>query len=106
MQSSRLVAEDNAYAETGVRFPARLLDASVKPTVPEVLPLVEAYYAKDGNGAGGSLHIVLDDGNVANGHIEFCRDYAERKGDKDGAALAAILLRMSRTQRHRLYRRR
>lgn len=42
------------------------------PTVAEVLPLVNAYYAKPGNSVGGNLHIVLDDCNVEDGHVEFC----------------------------------
>jgi hypothetical protein len=77
---------------------------SHKPTVPEILPLANAYYAKPGNGVGGSLHIVLDDGNVDDGSVEFCRKFAMEQGDDDGVALADILLRMSRTQRHKLYR--
>ena len=35
-----------------------------KPTILEVMPLVKAYYEKPENGAGGNLHIVLDDGNI------------------------------------------
>ncbi len=74
-----------------------------KPTVPEVLPLVRAYYARPGNSAGGSLHIVLEDGNVKNRDVEFCRLWAEERGDVDGVALAEILLNMSQTQRRKLY---
>jgi hypothetical protein len=74
-----------------------------KPTIPEVLPLVQAYYAKPGNFAGGSLHIVLDDGNVNDGSVQFCIDYAREKGDEDGIALGMLLLRMSKTQRSKLY---
>jgi hypothetical protein len=74
-----------------------------KPTVPEVMPLVRAYYAKEENGAGGSLHIVLDDGNVEDSSVEFCIEEAEKRGDKDGVELGKILLRMSKTQRNKLY---
>lgn len=77
----------------------------MKLTVPEVLPLVEAYYDKPNNGAGGNLHIVLDDGNVEDSHVEFCLNQARRYGDLDGVALAEILLKMSKTQRLKLYRR-
>lgn len=76
----------------------------MKPTVPEVLPLVRAYYAKDGNGAGGSLHIVLDDGNVEDSHVRFCLEFAREEGDEDGVRLAETLLQMSQTQRLKLYR--
>lgn len=75
-----------------------------KPTIPEVLPLVRAYYAKPGNSVGGSLHIVLEDYNVADSNVEWCRTNAWEKGDKDGVALAEMLLLMSRTQRRKLGR--
>jgi hypothetical protein len=74
-----------------------------KPTVPEVLPLVEAFYGIPGNGVGGSLHIVLDDDNYEQHHIEWCVTYAEAHRDTRGAALARILAAMSPTQRHKLY---
>ena len=75
-----------------------------KPTVPEVLPLVKAHYRKEGNGVGGSLHIVLDDGNVSDDNVRFCIQWAKELGDEDGVALAELLMRMSRTQRTKLYR--
>jgi len=74
-----------------------------KPTVPEVLPIVKAYYAKPNNGVGGSLHIVLDDGNVETSSVEFCKEYARQNNDLDGVALAELLLKMSYTQRKKLY---
>ena len=71
--------------------------------ISEVWLLVTAYYAKPGNAAGGSLHLVLDDGNVQDEHVEFCRDYAAREGDEDGVALAELLLEMSVAQRERVF---
>ena len=73
-----------------------------KPTLPEVLPMMWAYVAKPGNGVGGNLHIVLDEGNVCDGHILYCLDRCREKGDTDGVALAETLLRMSKTQRSKL----
>ena len=73
-------------------------------TVPEVLPIVREYYSRPGNGVGGSLHIVLDDGNVSNADVLFCIRCAEEKGDKAGVELGEILLGMSRTQRLKIYR--
>lgn len=82
---------------------ARAMLASVqKPTVPDVLPLVLAYYAKPENGAGGSLHVVLDDRNIGTPFVESALERAEEAGDADGAALAKLLLRMSKTQRLKL----
>jgi hypothetical protein len=62
------------------------------------------YYALPGNGAGGNLHIVLDDGNVRDSDIEFCIERAQEKGDKFGEAIGRVLLRMSKTQRRKVYR--
>lgn len=73
---------------------------SVKPTIPEVLPRFEAYYAM--HPSWGSLHIVLEDGNVEDGHVISCIKWAEERGDIEGKALAEILLTMSKTQRGKL----
>ena len=75
-----------------------------KPTVPEVLPLAECYYGLPGNGVGGSLHIVLDDENIENGHVLFCWEQAIHTGDGPGEYLAWLLLGMSETQRLKLHR--
>jgi hypothetical protein len=74
------------------------------PTVPDVLDIVNAYYAQRGNEAGGNLHIVLDDGNVRDGDVAFCLGWAIEKRDKEGEHLAQLIERMSTTQRRKLYR--
>ena len=74
----------------------------VKPTCPEVAPLVAAYLAE--HPAGGALHIVLDDGNVDDASVAFCVNEAIEQGDADGEALARLLLAMSKTQRRKLAR--
>jgi hypothetical protein len=79
-----------------------MTDDQCKPTVPEVLPLVKAFYAKPGNGVGGKLHVVLEDRNVETSHVQFCLDAAKEAGDEDAVALAELLLRMSTTQRRKL----
>ena len=73
-----------------------------KLCIPDVVARFRAYHARPENITWGSLHIVLDDGNVDTGSVEFCVSWAEEKGDGEGAELARILLRMSRTQRLRL----
>lgn len=73
-----------------------------KPTIPEVLPLIQDYYAKPENGVGGSLHIVLEDCNVSDDDVESCIKWAINEGDEEGERLARILLRMSKTQRRKL----
>ena len=56
------------------------------------------------NPTWGSLHVVLDDLNVADSNVQFCLQYAKENGDTEGEALAEILAQMSRSQRLRLAR--
>ena len=63
--------------------------------------LVEKFYAMPGNGSGGSLHVVLDDGNTDRESVEWCHTYAREHGDKDGMALCDLLLTLSDEQRGR-----
>jgi len=60
------------------------------------------YYSKSENCVGGSLHIVLDDENIEDGHIEWCKNYAKEKGDNEGVALAELLLKATMEQREKL----
>lgn len=73
---------------------------SVRLTVPDVLARFSAYYAK--NPAWGSLHVVLDDGNVGDDSVRYCIEGAIASGDTEGEALARILLTMSKTQRNKI----
>ena len=76
-----------------------------QPSVREVTALAGEFYGHDGNGAGGSLHIVLDDGNVEDHSVQFCREYAGKEGDALGAAMADLLMRLSPAMRYRVYER-
>lgn len=73
-----------------------------KPTIPDILPLLLAYYAKPGNAVGGSLYTIMENGNIQDKHVQYCLDSARANGDDDGVLLAEMLLRMSKTQRSRL----
>lgn len=73
-----------------------------RPTVPDVLPLVREYYSRPENGCGGSLHIVLDDHNLEDHCIAFCREWAAKRSDHDGVRLADLLIQLTRTQRQKL----
>lgn len=77
-----------------------LLARDTQPTVPEVRPLTRAFYEL--HPTGGSLHIVLDDGNVKDSDVQSCVDYAIQGGDKTGEKLGRVLLLMSPTQRNKL----
>jgi hypothetical protein len=71
-----------------------------KPTIPEVIDRFVPYYRQ--HPAWGSLHIVLDDGNVGDDDVRYCIAHAEERGDVEGADLARVLLQMSKTQRWKL----
>lgn len=66
-------------------------------TIPDVIDRFRAYH--DVHLAWGSLHVVLDDGNIGDDSVRGCIGYAQEVGDVEGEALARILLTMSKTQR-------
>lgn len=71
--------------------------------VKELVKAARDYYAHPENGCGGSLHIVLDDGNVEEEHVLWCRDHAEEQGDVEGVALCDKLLDATEDERLRVY---
>jgi hypothetical protein len=70
------------------------------PSIPEVIDKFRNYYRA--HPAWGSLHSVLDDGNLSNQSVLFCATWARENGDDEGADLAYILLDMTKTQRGKL----
>lgn len=50
--------------------------------VRNVLPLIDEVYVH--SGAGGNLHIVLDDSNVEDENLAHCRKWIEEGGYKPG----------------------
>lgn len=77
----------------------QLLSRGTKPTLLEVRPLIDRYYALPNNLAGGELHVVLDGHNIKRHHIVWCRDRAELPETR---ALADVLLLLSNSQRRRM----
>lgn len=69
----------------------------------DILTMIHAYFAVPGNENGGNLHIALEDGNMEDSHIEFCREVARECHDYDGVKLAEALLAMSFEEREKLY---
>lgn len=57
-----------------------------------VAALIDAFYEKPGNEAGGVLHIVTDDYNLETHHIEWSRAEAVARGDADAVAICDALL--------------
>lgn len=75
----------------------------MKPTISKVVPLIRAYYAKPGNSMGGAFHIILEDDNTEHRWAVSCLQDARELGDPDGIEIGELLVRMSRSQRHRLF---
>lgn len=73
-------------------------------TVPKLIEECKKYYKLPNNSVGGSLHIVLDDGNLEDSHIKYCIGYAKENGDSEGVLLGQILLKATKTQRKKLYK--
>jgi hypothetical protein len=71
--------------------------------VEKAIKLSRAYYNMPGNGAGGSLHIVLDDGNIEVDHVRFCLEWAADRNDKPGVKLAEFLLTLTEDERQEVY---
>ena len=78
------------------------IEALLKPTIPEVLPLISRFAKIPENNVGGCLHIVFDDGNVDDSSVQSCLDYAIERSDYLAIEVAEVLLRMSKTQRLKL----
>jgi hypothetical protein len=75
----------------------------MNPKVEKAIKMSRAYYKLPDNGAGGSLHIVLDDGNLETGHVLWCKNYAKEQGDPEGVALAEFLLTLTEDERDEVY---
>lgn len=70
----------------------------------EVIELFQAYQDAPGNGAWGSLHIVLDDGNLAKHHIMWCFRECQKHDDTMGMMLCGFMLALSLREKRSLYR--
>lgn len=77
-----------------------LCDSITVITKDNIYVVVREFYSLDGNGAGGSLHIVLDDNNYERDYVRSCLGYAQEKGDLAGIRMAQLLLTLSDEQLH------
>jgi len=55
------------------------------------------------NPTGGSLHVVLDDGNTGHGSVHFCQIYAEDHDDTFGVFLARLLREFTEEKLSEMY---
>ena len=71
--------------------------------IDEILKMVKEYYSIEDNSAGGSLHCVLDDGNLTDSDVEWCINFAKENYDYKGVGLGVMLSCLSYEQREELY---
>lgn len=72
-------------------------------TVDDLKRLKAEFYDFDGNGCGGNLHVVLDDGNLEDRSVQSCIDSAVADKDEAGTELGLALKRATLFQRGVLY---
>ncbi len=65
------------------------------------MEMVRHYYQTECT--GGTMHIVLDDGNLDDSDLYFCWGYANGVSDNEGADLATLMLAMTLKQREYVY---
>jgi len=65
--------------------------------------LIAEYYKKEGNGCGGNCHLVLDDGNLEDSDIQFCKGYCAHANDDDGLAIMREMLSLNPEERQKVY---
>ena len=70
---------------------------------PYLLELIKYYYEDLGNGTGGYLHIVLDDGNIEHENINWCQNECEKHGDSFGVFLADVLMQFTEDELEDMY---
>jgi hypothetical protein len=97
--SIRISAEYAMTVPEIVKTCRALWARGTKPTLPEVKPLIDAYYSLNGNSSGGELHVVLDGPNYERRFIRECLARAERVETR---WLCHVLLLLSNSQRRRL----
>ena len=67
----------------------------------EFMALVVEYYKT--NTCGGSLRVVLENGNLEDRHVDFSCGLSLGRGDEDGSRIANLMREMSYQQRERVY---
>lgn len=73
--------------------------SSDDPTPQQVAGFIRWYRTLPGCSNGGSLHIVIEDGNTEDYHVTWCSGYAAGVGDTCGSELAGLLYRLTEHDR-------
>jgi hypothetical protein len=66
--------------------------------------LISYYYQMPENGAGGYLHIFLDDGNTDYSSLYFCQNECKEHGDTLGYFLCDVLLMFTEEELWHMYK--
>jgi hypothetical protein len=78
----------------------------IKQRIRELIKIIYNKYSC----VGGQLHIVLDDGNIENGHIEYCLQCIDKIENQEERNIykecAELLLKLSCSARKRLLKER
>ena len=67
-----------------------------------VIKLAKEYLSKEGFSSGGSLHIVLSDGNIESSDLAFCAGFACANNDAEGNDIVDLMRLMTMRQREKL----
>lgn len=70
---------------------------------PLLKQFIKFYYEDLENGAGGNLHIALDDGNLHDDDIYFCQEEAMKNGDSFGYFLATLMRSFKEEELEKMY---
>ena len=74
-------------------------DSAPRPFVrKEIARLIDEFYRLPDNGAGGKLHVVLDDGNWERECVTWCRGKASEASDSAAVRMADVLLELTDDQ--------
>lgn len=76
-------------------------------TAPKNQPLSKEDFTRfkryqSNQGSTSVFHIVLENKNIKDCHVKFCRELAVKRKDEEGLKLADILMGMSKSQRLKL----
>lgn len=82
---------------------AKYIILDQEPTIEQLLDATKEFYQMPNNECGGSLHVVLDDGNLDRKTLLFAIDYALARADYEAVFLAKMLLKVDILKRKLLY---
>ena len=69
----------------------------------ELVNRIVEYYKKEGNECGGNCHLVLDDGNLEDSDIQFCKGYCAHADDNEGLSIMSCMLQLNPEERQKVY---